>query len=133
MVIGKTGCMTENGKKSPSLKDLDERLKAAHARHAGQNKAPEGRGDGSGMAVGLRVMIDLLAGIVVGILIGYWMDRWLGTGPWLLVVFLFLGCAAGVMNVIRTARQIEERAAREKREAAVGRGKTPPDAGGDTG
>lgn len=122
--------MQENGK-SPSLKDLDDRLKAAQARRPDQTKEPQGRGDTSGMAVGLRVIVDLVAGVVVGILIGYWLDRWLGTRPWLLVVFLFLGCAAGLMNVIRTARQLEERAARERQEAASGPDTGPPDAGGE--
>ncbi len=124
--------MQENGK-SPSLKDLDERLKAAHARRADQAKVPQGRGDASGMAVGFRVVVDLVAGVVAGILIGYWLDRWLGTNPWLLIVFLFLGCAAGLLNVIRTAKQLEERAAREKQEAGSGPGASPPDAGGDKG
>ena len=124
--------MQENGK-SPSLKDLDDRLKAAHARRADPTKATQGRGDASGMAVGMRVLVDLLAGVVVGILIGYWLDRWLGTRPWLLIVFLFLGCAAGLLNVIRTARQIEERAAREKKEAGSGSDVRPPGQDGDTG
>ncbi len=124
--------MQENGK-SPSLKDLDDRLKAAHARHAGPTKANRGPADGSGMAVGLRVLVDLLAGVVAGILIGYWLDEWLGTRPWLLIVFLFLGCAAGLLNVIRTAKQIEERAARENKEAGSGSDVRPPGEDGDTG
>jgi len=124
--------MQENGK-SPSLKDLDDRLKAAQARRADQTKAPQGRGDAAGMAVGLRVVVDLVAGVAVGILIGYWLDRWLGTHPWLLIVFLFLGCAAGLMNAIRTARQLEERAAREKHEANAGKDVRPPGEGGEKG
>jgi ATP synthase protein I len=33
------------------------------------------------------------------------LDRWLGTKPWLMLVMLFLGFAAGVFNVMRIANQ----------------------------
>ena len=29
------------------------------------------------------------------------LDRWLGTGPWLLLVFFLLGAVAGIVNVYR--------------------------------
>jgi len=32
---------------------------------------------------------------------GWLLDRWLGTKPWLMIVFFFLGAAAGIMNVYR--------------------------------
>jgi ATP synthase protein I len=33
--------------------------------------------------------------------LGYGLDRWLGTGPWLLVVGVVLGAAAGFLAVYR--------------------------------
>jgi len=42
--------------------------------------------------------------------LGWVLDRQLGTTPWLLVVFLILGFAAGLSNVIRTARQMQAKA-----------------------
>ena len=44
------------------------------------------------MGLGFRIAVELVAGIAVGTLIGYALDGWLGTRPWLMVVFLFLGC-----------------------------------------
>ena len=41
--------------------------------------------------------------VVFGFLIGYFLDRWLGTSPLFLLVFFFLGVAAGIVNVVRTA------------------------------
>ena len=35
--------------------------------------------------------------------IGWLLDRWLGISPWGLIVFLLLGFAAGVLNVMRAA------------------------------
>ncbi len=47
--------------------------------------------------------MDLLAGLAVGVGLGLLLDRWLGTTPFLLIVFFFLGAAAGMLNVYRTA------------------------------
>jgi ATP synthase protein I len=45
----------------------------------------------------------LIAGVVVGALIGWGFDRLLSTSPFGMIVFLLLGFAAGVVNVIRSA------------------------------
>ncbi len=59
--------------------------------------------DTSGIARGFRLSTELVAGVVVGAMIGWLLDRWLGISPWGLIVFLLLGFAAGVVNVIRAA------------------------------
>ena len=62
------------------------------------------RGDSSGgMAKGLRAASELVAGVLVGGFIGWQLDSWLGTKPWLLIVFFLLGVAAGFWNVMRDA------------------------------
>ncbi|MGH6952806.1 MAG: AtpZ/AtpI family protein [Alphaproteobacteria bacterium] len=53
-----------------------------------------------------RIAVELVAGLAVGVAIGWVLDRWLGTGPWLLVLFFFLGAAAGVLNVYRSAKAL---------------------------
>ena len=53
------------------------------------------------IARGFRLSTELVAGVVVGALIGWLLDRWLGISPWGLIVFLLLGFAAGVLNVMR--------------------------------
>jgi ATP synthase protein I len=59
--------------------------------------------DMSAFARGFRLSTELVAGVVVGALIGWLLDRWLGISPWGLIVFLLLGFAAGVLNVMRAA------------------------------
>ena len=54
-----------------------------------------------GMALAGRVTTELVAGVVVGTFIGWALDKWLGTTPTLMVVFFFVGSAAGMMNVWR--------------------------------
>jgi len=43
----------------------------------------------------------LPSSIVIGLLIGYYLDKWLGTNPWLLLVFTLLGVASGLFSLIR--------------------------------
>ena len=45
----------------------------------------------------------------VGALLGWMLDRWLGISPWGLIVFLMLGFAAGVLNVMRAAGVVRNR------------------------
>lgn len=40
--------------------------------------------------------------------IGYWLDSQFGTEPWLMLVFLLLGVAAGFKGVLRAAREAQE-------------------------
>lgn len=89
-----------------SLKDLDTRLKAAQARRKAEQDRLDGK-DGrpatAGMGFGVRIAMDILAALVVGVVVGLLLDRWLGTLPLFLVVFFFMGGAAGILNAYRTA------------------------------
>jgi ATP synthase protein I len=52
--------------------------------------------------------VQLVASTAIGIGIGYLLDRWLGTDPWMKVIFLILGSVAGFREMIRTANQASE-------------------------
>jgi ATP synthase protein I len=52
------------------------------------------------------VGIAFVLAVGIGFLIGYWLDRWLGTSPLFTLVFFFLGVAAGIVNVVRTANAV---------------------------
>ena len=87
----------------PSLDDLDARLDAAKAK---RTEREGGTGDASrvqGLSLALRIVTELVVGVVVGVGIGLGLDYWLGTRPWFMIVFLFLGTGAGILNVYRTA------------------------------
>lgn len=51
------------------------------------------------------VGIELAVSTVVGWLIGHWLDGKLSTEPWLGIVFLLLGVAAGFRSLFLTARK----------------------------
>ena len=65
------------------------------------------------MAYGMRMATELVAAILVGGLIGWALDRWLGTTPWLFLVFFVLGFVAGVLNVLRAYERMRKEIAAE--------------------
>lgn len=92
-----------------SMQDLDRRLKAAKKKHEPKRLADDSSRDMSGVGVGLRIVVDLVAGVAVGVGIGWGLDNWLETKPWFLLLFTILGFCAGMLNVYRTARQLEDK------------------------
>ena len=89
----------------PPLEDLDARLKAARSRQADKRDDKGEDHKTSEIGPALRVGSDLVAGVAVGTFIGWALDRWLGTQPWLMIVFFFLGAAAGFYNIYRSTEQ----------------------------
>ena len=57
--------------------------------------------DASAMAVFFRVGVELVSALLVGLAVGWGLDRLLGTRPLLLLLFVFLGGIAGIVNVWR--------------------------------
>jgi ATP synthase protein I len=89
---------------SARLQRLGERLGHLHPDHpSGNESAQRPTVDPSAMARGFRLSTELVAGVLVGAGLGWLLDRWLGISPWGLIVFLLLGFAAGVLNVMRAA------------------------------
>jgi ATP synthase protein I len=102
--------MTDESGNPRPLDEFDARLRAARG-EAKSEAGPEPRNGasiGAGMGMGVRVGVELIAGIAVGGGIGYGLDRWLGTKPWLLLVFFFLGAAASVLNIYRAVHGLDD-------------------------
>jgi ATP synthase protein I len=92
------------------LRDLDARLRAARDRDRGASAESAGgsSGPGGGLGLGLRIGVEMVSALGVGLAMGWGLDRWLGTKPWLMVVFFFLGAAAGILNVYRAATGMDD-------------------------
>lgn len=56
----------------------------------------------------LNVGLVFPAAIAVGYGLGYFLDRWLGTGPWLVVMFSLAGAVAAFINLFRVVSRIED-------------------------
>jgi ATP synthase protein I len=87
------------------LEKLDAALRQREEERLAQEAPPaEKQGLGRALSVGLNAFSEFVGAVIVGGLIGWQADVWLGTKPWLLVVFLGLGVAAGFWNVYRVAK-----------------------------
>jgi ATP synthase protein I len=47
--------------------------------------------------------LELAIAVVIGLAVGHYLDKWLGTGPWMTVIWLGIGFAAGVRSLYRAA------------------------------
>lgn len=52
--------------------------------------------------------IHLVLTTFIGLGIGYFLDLWLGTSPWLTMIFFFMGVIAGFMNMFQEGKKIQE-------------------------
>jgi ATP synthase protein I len=93
---------------SARLQRLGERLTQVN-RPSENGFGPRQAADASAFARGFRLSTELVAGVLVGAGIGWLLDRWLGISPWGMIVFLLLGFAAGVLNVMRAAGVVRDR------------------------
>jgi ATP synthase protein I len=93
---------TDEAALSARLQSLSERLGHAEG-HRSEETGDRSAANASGYARGFRLSTELVAGVLVGAGLGWLIDRWLGISPWGLIVFLLLGFAAGVLNVMRVA------------------------------
>ena len=86
--------------------DFKTRLKIAKAKSSSKNQ--DNNGNGSSMGSAFKLSTDLVAHVGVGTIIGFILDSWFDTKPWLIIIFFFLGAAAGMLNVIRTANRMQK-------------------------
>jgi ATP synthase protein I len=94
---------TDEAALSARLRSLGDQLDRERSSRPSEPDRGRPRADASGYARGFRLSTELVAGVLVGAAIGWALDRLLGISPWGLIVFLLLGFAAGVLNVMRTA------------------------------
>ena len=87
--------------------DFKTRLKIAKSKIKKQIVSDsEKRGSFIGNA--FKLGTELVAAVGVGTIIGFILDSWFDTKPWLIIIFFFLGAAAGMLNVIRTANRMQK-------------------------
>ncbi len=86
---------------SARLRGLGDELGQHRPREPSDARRGQPAANASGYARGFRLSSELVAGVLVGAGIGWALDKLLGISPWGLIVFLLLGFAAGVVNVVR--------------------------------
>ena len=87
--------------------DFKTRLKIAKSKIKKQlDNDNEKRGSFMGNA--FKLGTELVAAVAIGTIIGFILDSWFDTKPWLIIIFFFLGAAAGMLNVIRAANKMQK-------------------------
>ena len=87
--------------------DFITRLKIAKSKIKKQSFDDEKRGSFMGNA--FKLGTELVASVAVGTIIGFILDSWFGTKPWLIIFFFFVGAAAGILNVIKAAKKMQQK------------------------
>ena len=88
---------------SRRLERLGSELEARRPAAASAPGAPGKPADPSAMGRAFRASTEFVAGVIAGGALGWLVDKGLGISPWGLIVFLLLGFAAGIYNVMRTS------------------------------
>lgn len=87
------------------LENLGAALRRVEEEKSARDTPPPARkGLSQAMRVGLNAVSEFVGAVILGGVMGWQADKWLGTEPWLLIVLLGLGVAAGFYNVYRVAR-----------------------------
>ena len=88
-------------------KDFKTRLEIAKSKIRKQVLSDD-ENRGSFMGSAFKLGTELVAAVAIGTIIGFILDSWFDTKPWLIIIFFFLGAASGMLNVIRTANQMQK-------------------------
>ena len=75
-----------------------------------KKNSPNSKGrNTSNLGNALKISTELVAAVVVGSTIGFLLDNWFGTKPLLTICFFFMGVAAGIINVFRSAKKMHKK------------------------
>ena len=85
-------------------KDFKTRLEIAKSKIK-KERNNDDKKRGSFMGNAFKLGTELVAAVTVGTIIGFILDNWFDTKPWLIIIFFFLGTAAGMLNVFRAANR----------------------------
>jgi ATP synthase protein I len=87
--------------------DLASRIARARAERPAQAAADRVRqGEMTGVGRAFRLASEFVAAIVVGGALGFGVDWLFKTQPWGMIIFILLGFAAGVLNIIRATAEL---------------------------
>jgi ATP synthase protein I len=96
------GRSSEERKLRARLETLKLELGHAQSRDPAKNgEETSSSSNAAALGAGMRAASEMVAGVLVGTGLGFLLDRFFGTKPWLLIIFMVLGMAAGFRNIYR--------------------------------
>ena len=83
------------------------RLEIAKGKISKKN-TPKNKKTPTSIGLAFKMSTELISAVVVGTIIGFILDNTFGTKPWLILIFFFVGVVAGIMNVIKSAKNLQK-------------------------
>ena len=62
----------------------------------------------STIGTAFKLSTELVSAVAVGTIIGFILDKTFGTKPWLILIFFFVGVIAGIVNVFKSAKNMQK-------------------------
>jgi len=91
------------------LKDFKTRLKIAKDKFKNNSIITNNNENSSFMGSAFKLGSELVSAVLVGTIIGFILDTWFDTKPWLIILFFVLGSIAGILNVIKVAKKMQQK------------------------
>ena len=90
------------------LEDIKTRLKIAKSKLKEKDTTNNNKRKSVFIGNAFKLGSELVAAVVVGTIIGFILDNWFDTKPILIIIFFLLGAAAGIKNVFRAAKRMQD-------------------------
>ena len=89
------------------IKEITTRLEIAkkNIKNTQKNKRSS---NAASLGKALKISTELVAAVFVGSTIGFLLDNWFDTKPLLTICFFFIGVAAGILNVFKSAKRMHK-------------------------
>tara|TARA_B110000211_G_scaffold216631_1_gene259813 strand:+ start:465 stop:752 length:288 start_codon:yes stop_codon:yes gene_type:complete len=91
------------------LKNFKTRLKIAKDKYKNNSIITNNNENSLFMGTAFKLGTELVSAVLVGTIIGFILDTWFDTKPWLIILFFFLGSIAGILNVIKVAKRMQQK------------------------
>lgn len=94
--------------KGPDKAAFEARLKAAEEAARGVRRPKSGQSDAGSahraIELAMRLGVEMVAAMVIAVVIGWGLDKLFHTSPWLMIIMVPVGLAAGLRNILRAER-----------------------------
>ena len=91
-----------------NLNEISTRLEIAK-KNIKKNQIKYKDTNAASLGKALKISTELVASVVVGSTIGFLLDNWFDTKPMLTICFFFMGVAAGILNVVKSAKSMQKK------------------------
>ena len=90
-----------------NLREISTRLEIAK-KNIKKKQNKNRRTNAASIGKAFKISTELVAAVVVGSIMGFLLDNWFGTKPMLTICFFFMGVAAGILNVFKSAKKMHK-------------------------